>query len=791
MRLFIVIYSCFMCWSVYAQNTISGTITTEKGFPLPDVHVHIATKATASKPDGTYVLKEIPTGMQKAYVAAIGYTTLERQMEINGNVTINFQLHEQVVVLKDMEIKESITKKNSNSVQHIGITTIEQASNSSLATLLKEVSGVAILKTGSTIMKPVINGLHSSRVPIINQNVRMEDQQWGTEHAPNFDVNTAGRITIIKGASALQYGGDAVGGVIVIEPELLKKDTLQAKTILNLASNGRGGSITSMVQKARKSGFSWTTLGTFKYEGDKTGPAYVLTNSGARGSSFAGTFRFTGDQFHWNSYYSYYQSEVGILKAAHIGNVTDLYEAIATQTPNSTENFSYSIAAPKQEVHHHLGKISYQFRKNDTSTLDFQYAFQHNQRYEYDLRRSATNTKAALDLALTTHSFSGIYSFLIQNLNVKSGIQAGYQNNFSDPKTGVRPLIPSYSKLETGLFAIVSYKQNNATTFEAGIRYDFAAIEASKYYLKSRWEERNYSVDFSQFIVREEGNQLFTKPRFLQHNWAANIGFRKQFHHEFEWIMNVSLATRTPNISEWFSDGLHHANGQIELGDLRLKQEKAYKWNTTLKKDWKKVTATLQPFVNRVSGFIYLQPIGFETTIRGAFPVWEYRQTEALLSGVDLSAHWNWNSNLQHDLNLSVVNGYNLTHKNYLIDMPPVQVQQTLAFMKKEWHHLKIALKNEIVFTKKYYPNYDFQTTILINEQLTPVVVPISKPPKGYSLLHFYTEMAFPMFEKKKITVAFSVQNVTNKVYRDYLNKQRFFADEMGSSFHVQLKFNY
>jgi outer membrane receptor protein involved in Fe transport len=41
------------------------------------------------------------------------------------------------------------------------------------------------------------------------------------KHAPNFDVNAAGKITVIKGAG-LQFGGDAVGGLIIIEPFRLK-----------------------------------------------------------------------------------------------------------------------------------------------------------------------------------------------------------------------------------------------------------------------------------------------------------------------------------------------------------------------------------------------------------------------------------------------------------------------------------------------------------------------------------------------------------------------------------------
>jgi hypothetical protein len=86
---------------------------------------------------------------------------------------------------------------------------------------LTEIAGVSSLKTGSSVVKPVINGLFGSRVPI-NNNVRLEDQEWGTD-MHQIDVNAAGKITVIKGASGLQFGGDAVGGLIIIEPFRLKK----------------------------------------------------------------------------------------------------------------------------------------------------------------------------------------------------------------------------------------------------------------------------------------------------------------------------------------------------------------------------------------------------------------------------------------------------------------------------------------------------------------------------------------------------------------------------------------
>ena len=38
-------------------------------------------------------------------------------------------------------------------------------------------------------------------------------------------------------------------------------------------------------------------------------------------------------------------------------------------------------------------------------------------------------------------------------------------------------------------------------------------------------------------------------------------------------VFNYGLSNRAPNVSELFSDGLHHSAARIELGDLRLKKE--------------------------------------------------------------------------------------------------------------------------------------------------------------------------------------------------------------------------
>src|SRR3546814_6402924 len=80
-----------------------------------------------------------------------------------------------------------------------------------------------MLKTGATIAKPVIHGLHSNRILILNNGIRQEGQQWGSEHAPEIDPFIAKRITVVKGAETIRFGPDAMGGVVIVEPSELDR----------------------------------------------------------------------------------------------------------------------------------------------------------------------------------------------------------------------------------------------------------------------------------------------------------------------------------------------------------------------------------------------------------------------------------------------------------------------------------------------------------------------------------------------------------------------------------------
>jgi iron complex outermembrane receptor protein len=760
--------------------------------PLEKSHVHISSKTTNSKKDGFYSINSIPNGSIKVLITYVGYKPIDSIIEVNGNLEINFKMVQKTEQLNEIVIKHKDNYFNHSVLeQKITEKTIEKYSGQSLGNALKEISGVSLLKSGSTIVKPVINGLHSNRVAVFNNNVKLEDQQWGTEHAPNFDINSAGKITVIKGASGLQYGGDAIGGIVIVESFTSKIDSLFGKTIMTAESNGRGGTISTSLHKGNFCDWSWNAQGSFKYFGDRESPSYVLSNTGNREANFAGDVKYIGKKYDFSAFYSLYNATIGILSASHIGNVNDLYNSINNQIPSVIEDFTYNIKNPKQRVQHHLAKLNYNYYLKDGESIGLQYAFQFNNRKEFDIRTGVADTKPALDLDLMTHTFNADYKLSINSWDFKSGIMGLFQNNAASPNTGVRPLIPSYNKFDAGIYAIADKHLSKNFSIEAGIRYDFSTIEATKYYLKSRWDERNYSPEFQNFIQGDFGNQWLTKPTFTFHNFSASLGTQYSFGKEYELYFNISRAVRNPNPSEFFSDGLHHSSGLIELGDLRLKQEKSNKIAATLQKKWSSFKITVNPFLNYIEDYMFLKPSGFETTIRGAFPVWEYEQINALLTGVDFNSEWKINEHWQHKLMLSYVNGKDKTNNDAIIDLPPLNLNNRISFNKKDWNNLNIELQSEVVFRQTRFPNNDFETNIIVDGELSPVLVNISSPPPGYQLLHFTSDFQFKVSKNTMATLGFSVFNLLDTKYRDYLNKQRFFTDELGRNFQLQLKINY
>ena len=137
-----------------------------------------------------------------------------------------------------------LTNNNSNLIQKFN--------SKSLADLVGTISGVSILKTGTNIVKPIINGVYGARVLIVQDGSKLQDHEWGDDHAPSIDVNNIDRLQLIKGAMGLQYG-NAIGGIIKISPiEFIPKDTLFGGIFGSYHDNGKLNSSSLRLNKIKE-----------------------------------------------------------------------------------------------------------------------------------------------------------------------------------------------------------------------------------------------------------------------------------------------------------------------------------------------------------------------------------------------------------------------------------------------------------------------------------------------------------------------------------------------------------
>jgi iron complex outermembrane receptor protein len=712
-------------------------------------------------------------------------------LKISGDSVRDFKLEHHLEELNEIILEGKAYENKTTTVleKNLNQETLEQYSAGTLGDALNSLSGVSSLNKGNGIVKPIINGLHSSRIIMINNGVRMQDQEWGKEHAPNIDVNSVGRLTLVKSASALQYGGDAMGGIIIVEgPKVAIKDSLYGKTMLFGASNGRGGGITSQLTKSFENGIYGTAQGTFKRFGDVEAADYVMSNTGLYEKDMSLRIGLNRFNYGIEGYYSYFNTDIGILRSSHAHGAADQIRAIESDIPLTIREFTYDIGYPKQNVTHQLSRIK-AFKNLGDYTLEIQYDYQLNRRFEYDIRVGNDRDKPALDLKLDTHTILIDLNGSFEDLNFKSGIMGRFQTNFANPETGIRRLIPDYDKYDFGLYTVLDKKINDKFEIETGVRFDYSYMDVFKFYKNSIWEERGYDILFPDLVIEEFSNQVLVNPELEFKNLSATLGFNYKIDDNNTLFINHALSSRAPNPAELFSDGLHHSIARIEVGDLRFKSEVGNKTSLTYSHVGKTFNFSINPFVNNIRDFIVIEPVEIRETIRGNFQVWEYRQTDAQLLGVDIDASFSINEKINLNHQLSIVKGYDNTLNEPLINMPPVNTKNEISYQNKKLQNLKISLQSEYVFAQNEFPNNNFEVYLPITE--TYEEVDISSTPDAYHLLNLNASMDFKTSKKSSLSVGLGINNLLNTSYRNYLNLLRFYSDDMGRNFLLNLKLNY
>lgn len=707
--------------------------------------------------EGRYKIEQLCQGIYELECRIVGYKVIKTTISLQHNAEEDINLNEDEVHLQDVEIVarrlQTPLSQKSTSLQGQAL---EQTRGQTLGDALRKITGVTALQTGASITKPVIHGLHSNRVLIMNNGVRQEGQQWGSEHAPEIDPFIAKRMTIVKGAAGVRYGSDAIGGVILIEPdELPKTGPLNGEFNTVRSSNGRMGVVSGTLQGgiAKWEGFGWRVQGTLKNGGNIRTPNYFLANTGVQEKNFSITTGYRNSKFGAEVFYSQFQTNLGIFSGSHIGSTSDLFNVIKNGEPFIKVDFSRKIERPNQLINHDLLKIKV-FRNFKGNHLRVTVGRQFNRRSEYDLHGPQAMTKPALLFRLTT--FTSDLSFehkpLAGKLNGQIGLSGLYQYNFTDG----RPLIPDFEQSNIGLF-VIERIVHQKWEWEVGARYD--------------WRK----LDIFRFI----GTTL--DPR--QHRFGSWSGTAGVVHHAKEWLsfrINFGTVWRPPNPSELYSKGVHHGAAAYEEGYDQLKPEMAYNLISSIDYTGKRFRAELGAYHNLIQNFIYLKPQTEPIlTIRGAFPYFKYIQTQATFTGIDLETEWAIiTKKLTHTQKLAYLRAYDHLENNYLVLIPANRVENGFR-----WELGKLFRFENTYFSlnhlwvdkqRRVPPNSDFMES-----------------PSAYHLWSVVAGGNFTLPKNQGFQWSISAQNLFDVSYRDYLNRFRYYAIEQGRNISLRLKWSF
>lgn len=778
--LFILIWSSFLnAQTEPCTNYVSGKVLdVDTDQPIPDAVVKVkdTEKYAITNAEGNFKIDGLCSEKNTLIISCIGYADSTKPHEHDS--AIHFYLTEEVTGLDEVTIQAQRTKeKGTETISQVTLSKAEIKSNptQSLAASLSGLQGVTFTSTGTNVQLPVIHGLYGNRILVLNNGLKHGFQNWGTDHAPEIDIASANNLTVIKGASGVRFGPEALGGAIIVEPNpLLLNNPLYAELGTTYQTNGRGYNANLEIGNGTEK-WSYFLNGNYTKIGDRYAPDYSLTNTGKEEKAFSFGTLYHLNKWDFKIYYSYVDQNLALLRSSIADSGDSFIRAIGADEPIIINPFSYDINQPNQTTQHHLAKAEINWWYANDAKLTLIGGIQLNKRDEFDVRRNAD--LPIIDLDLLTHDYQLEWKHpQWHGLDGLVGVQYFHQNNDNNPGTLVTPFIPNYNTDRYSAFATetLNFGKN---TFEAGVRFDFESNDVRG---------------------REANNDIF-RDKYNFSNITASLGFVRELSENSTFRTNLGTAWRTPNMEELFSFGQHgfkttfgllrftDTNGELSTGDVipfedsTVDPEKGYKFINEFQTHYSGNSHSLTVYSHYIQNYIFDRPIGVFGTVRGPMPAFIFDQADAFFAGVDYSWKKEWSDQISGTFGLSYLWSRNISENEPLINQPPITTSYEL-----QWDQGKIWLFDSSKWAIR--PSYTFQQfqaprTVTPQSLIdgTEVITTSSEifdfidAPMGYFLLDLSWN-----FKWKNLNGSIMAQNLLNTNYRDYLNEMRYFANEPG-----------
>jgi iron complex outermembrane recepter protein len=740
------------------------------GRPVRDAEVVVAwteerrgvaaerTKRQRSDANGRFDFRDLPASFVTLRVRALGFTPDAQRVDLrSADRLLTVHLEVATTVLSEVAVRADTAADRLSRVaatSSLDAAALAASRGQTLGETIKNLPGVAVIQFGPSIAKPVIRGLNSQRVLVMNGGLRQEDQQWGTEHAPNIDSFDADAVTVVRGAATVLYGPDALGGVVRVDRAAVPDaGGLRGDLQLNTFSNSRQGALSLGVQGADLSLPGIGTTGyrlrlTSRVAGNAAAPDYFLSNTGFRelnGSLALGVARPWG---YTDVQVSRFSTELGVLRQAHVGNFDDLQRAMTTAPRDSA--FSYRIGRPNQRVEHTTLRTRTVVERPGDAELEVVYGLQYNHRREYDNHGPLRfRNEPAFNLKLFTNSLDVRYTHgRWRGWRGTVGTSAIAQGNQT---LGKAFLIPGFNLWQGALYAQEELGLGRLS-ITTGVRGD--AISQT-------------TLRFEDAGIRSPAGTKSWR------NLSGSLGAAYLLRDGLDVSLRVARAWRPPTVNERYAQGVHHGTAQYELGLPDLRHEASLGLESTARYRTATLQVDLAAYSNRVDNFIFLQPTDPVFTIRGAFPGFRYAQADARLRGVELATAWSPIARLQLLTNSTLVRGANRLTGEPLFDMPADRATLSVRTTGQ-----RARLGNWFLGAG----------ALLVRQQDgVPEGTVYMLPTAGYALMQLEAGSSGMRLLGRRADLSLSVNNALDTRYRDYLSRYRLFVDDAGRDVVVRL----
>lgn len=691
------------------------------------------------------------------------------------NVEVDFRLAHNAILQEVLVHEKSTAPTPTQAENTVEKADLEAAKGLNLAETLKRLPGVTTLNTGATIAKPVIQGLHSNRIAIVSNNVILEGQQWGSEHAPEVDPFSADKISVVKGASGVRYGVGAMAGAVILEPAPLRESSGWGGWLsMGGFSNGRSGVLAGSADwHLPGRSLTFRLQGTLKRSGNLRAPDYFLGNTGVAEYNFSTITGWKNKNWTHEISFTRFSQQLGILRSAHISDTTSFGMAIRSDVPLNNQNaFTWSIERPYQLIQHNVLKYRSVYRMAEKWKFSGQYTWQYNNRREYDAHPPLSDPQDLLKKnQLSFRIWTSMLDLALEHYPIRHwqggvGVQALHQLNY----VGKGGLIPDYQTFGGAIWAMERWRRFPIPwEFELGARYDYRS---------------------SIVVTSGNGNNNLDE-HLIFGNVSGTAGAIYHLSRYTRISLNSGLAWRPPHVNELYAEGVHHGSATYERGSPDFKPEKAWNTNLNIRYQYQRTDVMLTLYRNAIRDFIYLDPQqAFVRTIRGTFPLYTYEQNDAVLYGIDgnfslpVSPSWSLESRV------SILRGF-ATPRDSVAEtgttswLPLMPVDRFQYGVKWDFNHSKAATASGDKPNSETYIRLMAMTAL--RQTRFPEGSLFKEPPPAFTTLSLDAGHTF-YWGKRILEVGLNFQNLGHVRYREYLNFFRYYADEPGFNAGVRAK---